>query len=114
VPSGQLQAIRRNSAVAHSKQWSLERYFSIGLLAAVPAAMVLEHQVTDHLLATGIILHSMWGLKMIVTDYIHPPAQQRAALGAVYLLSALALIGCLYFNAVDMGLAKAIKKLWAL
>jgi hypothetical protein len=56
----------------------------------------------------------MWGLKMIVIDYVYPPAQQRAALGAVYLLSALALIGCLYFNAVDMGLAKAVKKLWAL
>jgi hypothetical protein len=43
----------------------------------------------------------MCGLKMIVSDFIHPPA-----LGTM--------IGCLYFNTIDMGLAKATKKLWAL
>lgn len=86
----------------------------MGLLAVIPAALALENNYMDHLLATSVVLHSMWGLKMVITDYIHPPQQQKAALGLLYVLSALSLIGCVYFNTVDMGLSKAVKKLWAL
>lgn len=106
--------MRSNSGVAVAKHWNLERYFSVGLLAVIPAALVLENTYVDHLFAASVTLHSMWGLKMVITDYIHPPQQQKAALGALYLFSALALVGCIYFNTVDMGLSKAVKKLWAL
>merc|ERR1712127_65973 len=107
---------RANSTVqgGHAKQWNIERYVSLGLFAVIPAALIMENQLTDHLFAAVVMAHSTWGCKMIITDYVHAAGTQKAALGALYGISLLAFIGCLYFNYADIGLAKAVKKLWAL
>ena len=68
----------------------------------------------DYILAATVIAHSTWGLKMIATDYIHGPTAPKVAVGTIYALSFLAFIGCCYFNYADIGLSKAVKKLWAL
>jgi succinate dehydrogenase (ubiquinone) membrane anchor subunit len=108
--------IRLSSTTAsssHSSQWNVERYVSVSLLAIIPASLFLENPIMDYVLAATVISHSTWGLKMIVTDYIHGNLT-KPAVGVVYGLSMLAFIGCCYFIYADIGLSKALKKLWAL
>ncbi len=106
-------SVRASSTQSHSKQWNVERYVSVALLAIMPASLIAEHPVMDYLLAASVIAHSTWGLKMIATDYIHGSMQAPSVM-VIYALSILAFIGCCYFNYADIGLSKAVKKLWAL
>lgn len=68
----------------------------------------------DYILAGTMVIHSHWGLKMIATDYIHGPLAPKVAVNALTVLSILSFIGLCYFNYGDIGLSKAIKKIWAL
>ena len=99
---------------AHSKHWNMERILSAALLGVIPVSLLLENQITDHILAVSLILHSYWGLKVIATDYIHGPTMPKLAVGLIASVSLLALVGLCYFNYTDIGLSKAIKKIWKL
>jgi succinate dehydrogenase (ubiquinone) membrane anchor subunit len=99
---------------AYGKHWTIERYLAVGLLAIIPTSILLENTVTDYILAISLIIHANWGLQAIVTDYVHGPTMPKVASSLVYLVSGLALVGLLYFNYADIGISKAIKKMWSL
>lgn len=98
----------------HAKHWNQERLVSILLLASIPASVVLEHPITDCLLSATLVLHGYWGLHGIFIDYIHGPTLPKVACGTLKFLAILGFIGLCYFNYYDMGLGKAIKRVWAL
>ena len=60
------------------------------------------------------MIHVWWGLQQVVLDYkrkLHLPQFSFAILN---LICAAALVGLLYFNYADIGLSRAIKKIWSL
>lgn len=103
-----------HEASAHSSHWNVERYLSVALLAIIPAGLALENSVADYLLAVSLVLHSHWGLQNILTDYVHGPTLPRLATALLYIVSGLSLIGLCYFNYNDIGISKAVKKIWSL
>ena len=107
---------RQSSSVSHasSSHWNAERILSLALLGIIPGALLMENQVGDFVLATSLILHSWWGLNQIVTDYLHGPTLPKLGFGLLTATCIVALGGLLYFNYADVGLSKAIKKLWSL
>ena len=112
-----LELIRRSSSSvssASSTHWKVERILSVVLLGLIPAALVLENNILDYALAASLVLHSHWGLECIVTDYVHGPTMPKMALGLLYVVSALTLAGLFYLNYKDIGLTKAVKKIWSL
>lgn len=103
---------------SHTTLWTAERALSVGLLGLVPAAIACPSQVLDTLLAISVVMHGHWGLEACVTDYIRPVifGELVAKSGHVLLLiiSATTLGGLLYFIYTDIGIANAIRKLWAI
>ena len=97
-----------------SLQWNVERALAVGLLAIIPASLILETSVTDYLLAASLTLHAHWGLESILTDYIHGRTLPKIVFATLYVVSALVFAGLCYFNFNDIGLTKAVKKIWAL
>jgi succinate dehydrogenase (ubiquinone) membrane anchor subunit len=83
-------------------------------LAIIPASLIIESAPTDYLLAASLTLHAHWGLSAILTDYIHGRTLPKFAFAVLYATSALVLAGLCYFNYNDIGLTKAVKKIWAL
>jgi len=112
-----LELVRRSSSSvssASSTHWKVERILSVVLLGLIPAALVLENNILDYALAASLVLHSHWGLECIITDYVHGPTMPKMALGLLYVVSALTLSGLFYLNYKDIGLTKAVKKIWSL
>lgn len=103
---------------SHTTLWTAERAVSVVLLGLVPAAIACPSQALDTLLAVSIVMHGHWGLEACVTDYVRPvifgefiPKVAHILLLAV---SAATLGGLLYFIYTDIGIANAIRKLWAI
>jgi succinate dehydrogenase (ubiquinone) membrane anchor subunit len=116
-----LQNNRRNAsststANSHnaSLHWNIERALAVGLLAIIPGSLILESSATDYLLAASLTLHSHWGLQAIFTDYVHGRTLPKIVSVGLYAISALVFAGLCYFNFNDVGLTKAVKKIWAL
>jgi succinate dehydrogenase (ubiquinone) membrane anchor subunit len=112
-----LELVRKSSSnvsSASSTHWKVERILSAVLLGLIPAALVLENNILDYALAASLVLHSHWGLECIVTDYVHGPTMPKMAMGLLYVVSALTLAGLFYLNYKDIGLTKAVKKIWSL
>lgn len=103
-----------NANGGSSIHWNVERYLSVALLAIIPGSLLIESSLTDHILAASLVLHSHWGLQNILTDYIHGPTLPKMANGLLYVFTALTFAGLCYFNYSDIGLSKAIKKIWSL
>ena len=120
INSAVTQIVRSASAAASanssesSTHWNVERYLSVALLAIIPGSLLIESSLTDYILAASLVLHSHWGLQNILTDYIHGPTLPKMASGLLYVFTALTFAGLCYFNYSDIGLAKAIKKIWSL
>ena len=116
-PSNQpiLKVAQRNSHNA-SKQWKNEKLLTIALLGIIPAAMYLENPITDSLLAVSLLIHINWGLESIIIDYLTMWGAifPKIGLAYLYVVMALTLTGLLYFNFKDIGISKAVKKIWAL
>lgn len=98
----------------HAKHWKNERILSIVLLASIPASVIMENPITDYLLGATLILHGYWGLHTIFTDYIKGVNLPKIAMGSLRMLAIIGFLGLCYFNYYDMGLGKAIKRVWAL
>lgn len=103
---------------SHTTLWTAERAVSVLLLGLVPAAIACPSQTLDTLLAVSIVMHGHWGLEACVTDYVRPvifgefiPKASHVLLLAI---SATTLGGLLYFIYTDIGIANAIRKLWAI
>ena len=107
-------ATSASSGGGSSIHWNVERYLSVALLAIIPASLLIESSLTDYILAASLVLHSHWGLQNILTDYIHGPTLPKMANGLLYVFTALTRAGLCYFNYSDIGLSKAIKKIWSL
>jgi succinate dehydrogenase (ubiquinone) membrane anchor subunit len=114
INNSQLGQLRSTATIPAAKHWNIERYLSVALLAMIPAGLILENNVFDHLLAVSLVLHSHWGIEQILTDYLHGPTLPKLGFGLAYVVSALTLIGLIYFNYTDIGLSKAVKKIWSL
>ena len=108
--------ILRNQSTSQtaSKHWTIERYLATGLIGLIPAGLLFDSKIIDYLLAAGLSLHAHWGLECIATDYIHGALLPKLAFAALYMISALSFIGLCYFNYSDIGITKAIKKIWSL
>lgn len=111
-----LDLVRKSSNVssASSTHWKIERVVSVALLGLIPACLILENNILDYALASSLVLHSHWGLECIITDYVHGPTLPKMAMGALYVVSALTLAGLFYLNYNDIGVTKAVKKIWSL
>lgn len=103
---------------SHSGLWVAERAVSAGLLALLPAALAFPSQALDTLLAVSVVMHAHWGLEACVVDYVRPvifgEVVPKVAHGALILVSALTLAGLLYLIYTDIGIANAVRKLWAI
>ncbi len=97
--------------------WTAERVFSAGLLAIVPAAIAFPSQPLDVILAVSMVMHAHWGLEAVVTDYVRPILFGNVVPKLAHILllafSSATLAGLLYFIYNDIGIGKAVRKLWA-
>lgn len=88
------------------------------MLGLAPAALVFPSQSLDTLLAISVVMHGHWGLEACVTDYVRPvifgETIPKISHGLLLLVSATTLGGLLYFIYTDIGIANAIRKLWAI
>lgn len=110
TPAASSQGVSHGS----STHWNVERYLSVALLAIIPASLLLESPVTDYILAISLVFHSHWGIQCVLTDYLHGPTLPKVGNMLLYVVSALTLAGLCYFNYADIGLSKAVKKIWSL
>lgn len=101
----------------HSTLWTVERALAAGLLAILPAAIIWPSQPLDALLAVSIVMHAHWGLEAIVVDYVRAVLFgnfiPKLAHGLLILFSAATLAGLFYFIYNDIGLGRAVRKIWA-
>jgi len=109
--------ISKRHSSNHSGLWSLERMVSAGLIGVIPIAFIAPSLPgVDYALALALVSHVHWGVEAIVVDYIRPtifgPVLPKIMLGAVYLLSALALGGLFYFNYTDVGVTNGLRMAW--
>jgi len=105
---------KSSSTVSHagSKHWSAERIVGAALIAVIPIALIADNQITDGLLASSLMVHVWWGLKEVLTDYQRKLHLPKSSFIILNLICAAAFVGLLYFNYVDIGLSRAIKKIW--
>lgn len=91
---------------------------SAGLLAVVPAAIAFPSQPLDVILAVSMVMHAHWGLEAVVTDYVRPilfgSFVPKLAHILLLVFSVGTLSGLLYFIFNDIGIGKAVRKLWAI
>lgn len=87
-------------------------------MGVVPLALVAPSQPLEYILAVSIVVHSHWGLEAIVTDYIRESVfggfLPKAAHGLLLAFSAVTLAGLFLMAHNDQGLAKSVRKIWAL
>ncbi|KAG4067239.1 hypothetical protein HA402_000230 [Bradysia odoriphaga] len=102
----------------HSTLWTAERAVSAGLLAVVPAAIAFPSQPLDVILAVSMVMHAHWGLEAVVTDYVRPILFGNVVPKIAHILllglSSATLAGLIYFIYNDIGIGKAVRKLWAI
>jgi len=108
----------RHSSGDHVKLWTAERVLSVGLLAAIPAAVVMPTPAVETVLALSLTLHSHWGVEALVHDYIRPSVFgawiPRLSVALVYGISAATFAGLCYFVWTDVGIVNAVAMLWRL
>lgn len=113
-PKQVVMPARTAATVASANHWNAERYLSAALVGIIPAALLLESNYFDQVLALSLVVHSHWGLSCILTDYVHGSTAPKVAQATLAVVSVVSLIGLIYFNFSDIGLSKAIKKVWTL
>ena len=92
--------------------WKLERYLSVSLLGLVPLGIVYPSPLVDYGLAVVLPIHAHWGVEQILTDYIHPPLLNKTLHFLLYILTFSTLGGLIYFNYTDVGICRAVGKLF--
>ncbi|XP_050664042.1 succinate dehydrogenase [ubiquinone] cytochrome b small subunit, mitochondrial [Leptidea sinapis] len=101
----------------HSKLWVIEKLTSAAMVPLIPICLMMPNKIFDSILAILITAHSFWGLEAIAVDYVRAsifgPILPKIAIGLVYLISIATLGGLFYIITHDVGLANAIKQLWA-
>lgn len=117
VSSPKLSSDAAGAPGHHSTLWTVERVLSGALLVSLPAAIAFPSQPLDYILAVSMVMHAHWGLEAIVVDYVRPVlfgnVVPKLAHALLILFSAATLGGLLYFIYNDIGIGKAVRKLWA-
>jgi len=54
------------------------------------------------------------GLQQVIIDYVHGPAMNKACHILLYAVSMGTCLGLMYLNFYDVGVSKAVAKLWSL
>jgi len=105
----QLFHIKKNR-VHGTTHWLNERIVSVALLGLIPPAFFFPHVAIDHAFAVLLPLHSYWGVKAIIGDYLPPPIVPALQLiwTAICVLSG---IGLVYLNVNDVGVTKLFGQL---
>jgi len=111
-------AARHSSDGDHVKLWTAERVLSVGLLAAIPAAVLVPTPAVETVLALSLTLHSHWGIEALVHDYVRPAIFgawiPRISVALVYGISAMTFAGLCFFVWADVGIVNAVAMLWRL
>ncbi|CAG0893142.1 unnamed protein product [Cyprideis torosa] len=107
---------RAGAGTDAAKLWHFERVVAASMLLLIPSAMLVYHPILDYLLSAILVMHGHWGLHGIVIDYLRPKIMGNALAKlselVVYIFSAFAMGGIMYFNYTDVGLIHAIAGLW--
>lgn len=111
-------AVRNSASGNHATLWTAERAVSAALLVLLPAALIFPSKPLDALLAISVVMHAHWGIEACVVDYVRPiifgSVIPKVAPALVVAFSALLLGGLLYFISTDIGISRAVRKLWAI
>ncbi|RHY94617.1 hypothetical protein DYB37_006629 [Aphanomyces astaci] len=90
-------------------------YTSYGLLALVPAAVVLSPSAlnvpVDYLLAVLVPVHSHIGINNVVSDYV-PKNFKTLARAGVLGASIVTFLGLITLNVTGAGVTETVKSLW--
>ncbi|GAB0092320.1 Succinate dehydrogenase [Sergentomyia squamirostris] len=102
----------------HDKLWLFEKILSVGLLGLIPVAFINPSPAGDTILATVMVVHTYLGFKSIVTDYVRPvifgTVIPPIAQGLLLLLTIATAAGLIQFIRNDVGIANAVKRVWAI
>uniref|UniRef100_A0A183BL41 Succinate dehydrogenase [ubiquinone] cytochrome b small subunit n=1 Tax=Globodera pallida TaxID=36090 RepID=A0A183BL41_GLOPA len=102
----------------HALHFKLERYFAASMVPLLPVAYFVHGPFMDYALTVAIVLHSHWGIMVVIQDYARPlvigETLAKMAPIAAYISSVLLLFGLLVFNYNDCGLTKAFEMVFSL
>jgi len=93
----------------------IHHYTSYFLAAGLPAALLLGSPISTVVdLGLGIVipLHFHIGMRSVIIDYVHPPVQQKLAIGMLATFTVLTAVGLTLFNVKDVGLTQGVKELF--
>ncbi|KAL7673838.1 hypothetical protein ACOME3_000118 [Neoechinorhynchus agilis] len=110
---GQPKAAASGSVVPANVKWSIERIVSLDIALLIPAIFIFPSKALEATLVALIVTHAHWGMQHIIADYV-PNKLQKSFLTSLYGLSGLALAGFVYFIYNDVGIADALKQVWAI
>ncbi|CAB3997151.1 Hypothetical predicted protein [Paramuricea clavata] len=88
------------------------------MIGVYPAAILAPTPVIDWAITIFFPLHSYWGTKEVLSDYLPEIFSTKAVTTtAVYIwtgISVLTFLGLAYLNIYDVGVCKAVAMLWKL
>ncbi|XP_017836016.1 succinate dehydrogenase [ubiquinone] cytochrome b small subunit, mitochondrial-like isoform X2 [Drosophila busckii] len=100
----------------HVGLWTVERILVTSMLAILPCAFIYPSRLMDLLLALSAIMHSHWGMEVIIVDYLRPNVVghvlPKLAHVLLVMVSVGAFIGMFELIKKDDGLAKGLMKIW--
>jgi len=102
----------------HARLWQVERLFSAAFIALLPGMVILQNPIVDGLFALLVVMHAHWGLEAVVVDYARPsvvgPILPKVAHLALYIFSAVTLVGLLALIYNGPGIGKTVHNFWAI
>uniref|UniRef100_A0A914HJA5 BTB domain-containing protein n=1 Tax=Globodera rostochiensis TaxID=31243 RepID=A0A914HJA5_GLORO len=102
-----------NTQMMTSSGASTSRYFAASMVPLLPVAYFVHGPFMDYALTAAIVLHSHWGIMVVIKDYARPlvigETLANMAPVAGYIASVFLLFGLLMFNYNDCGLTKAFE-----
>ncbi|KAM7537891.1 hypothetical protein Aperf_G00000067966 [Anoplocephala perfoliata] len=100
-----------------SYHWTTERILAISMLPLYPVALIYEPYGFDHLVAIAVCLHAYWGVETVLRDYVmerrYGPLLPKVSQVLWKIICLCGFAGFTYFNYYDIGIIKALKKLWS-
>jgi len=105
----QLFHIQKNRAEG-ATHWMNERLIAVGIIALMPPAYFFPHVIIDHAFAVLLPLHSYWGVKAIIADYLPRPIVPAVKVlwTTICVLSG---VGLVYLNVNDVGITELFRQL---
>lgn len=108
---------QRTAKEGFHKHILMERYVSAGMLAMIPASMIMPGNfILDSAALTAIIYHSYHGIANMISDYVPLVAPPLVApLKFLFTIYCIIAVACgLYFNFEDEGFGKVMNQLFCM